>query len=286
MPPKQATQALAPSEEQPRPFEVTSERWENHSFYNLYTTGVFSDCQIKCQGNVFKGHLCVIASSSAYFEKALCGDFSEGQTRTLDFSDDDWVLVTGMLKYMYGCPFDTILPDTDSHTQHICLYGLADRIGYDSLKNACANWLKKAFVTPVKTFAAVRETLVSLHETSPPRDNTLKDISKLFTQCNIVILRQAEPHELSELAAEVPDFCSNLLLKITQDGELINKLTDKLAKSQSKCDEHKLALEEEQENWHGWRCRQCNVTFNTSTKEANPWRCPHCRGTSTSLRAV
>ncbi|KAF4555944.1 Hypothetical protein D9617_2g059090 [Elsinoe fawcettii] len=141
--------------EDTKAFSVTSEQWENHSFYNLFATGVFSDCEVVCKDHTFKGHICVLASSCAYFEKALCGNFLEGESRKLDLSEDDWDLVKATLKYIYGCAYNNIIPGT-SKFRHIQLYSFADRLGYKALKDACTNFLRKMLHARAANFASLK----------------------------------------------------------------------------------------------------------------------------------
>ncbi|PNS20275.1 hypothetical protein CAC42_5725 [Sphaceloma murrayae] len=108
--------------------------WSNHSFFKLFHTGVFSDCKIVCGDHVFNGHICVLASACQYFKKAFCGGFKESTDKTLNLSEENWITVYALLKYVYGCAFDQIFEE-ESIEDTISTYALAERFGYPKLRD-------------------------------------------------------------------------------------------------------------------------------------------------------
>ncbi|KAF2151261.1 hypothetical protein K461DRAFT_307882 [Myriangium duriaei CBS 260.36] len=117
-------------------------RFVNLQFCSLYSSGDLSDCKIKLATKTVKLHTIVLTRACKYFEKAFMGSFKEGKSRELDLSDDDENVVEMMLKFMYYFSEAAIYgkeSDESFWSRKIDLYILADRFGYEPLKNSLAN---------------------------------------------------------------------------------------------------------------------------------------------------
>ncbi|KAF2222004.1 hypothetical protein BDZ85DRAFT_250883 [Elsinoe ampelina] len=193
-------------------FSGSAANWESRNLYDLYNTGDFSDCKIVCGDKIFHGHICVLASACSYFEKALIGSFKEADEKTLDFTEDGWELLQAVMRFAYGCPYSQLFGTSDRFlSAEVKLYGLADRIGYLTLKKAA----KERLVTKVKVmegdFEQLRASVKILKEYDIPGDDTLQGFADTLVANNIVLLKSVDRERFEELVEEVPSLCSVLL---------------------------------------------------------------------------
>ncbi|PSK60779.1 RNA cytidine acetyltransferase [Elsinoe australis] len=190
----------------------TAGRWEDHGFYRLYHSGFFSDCRIICGSKVFHGHVCIIGSACAFFEKAFCGGFKEAHDRTLDLSEEDWLSVTAMIKFIYGCPnYQLFEPSGKPWVRLIKLYALADRLGYLALKEASIDPLLTKSKQRFTDLASLRRVLMAIEKTSLDNDELLRCLAKDLLAANIAHIQRATVDELAEMACQVPHLCHDLV---------------------------------------------------------------------------
>ncbi|PNS20267.1 BTB/POZ and MATH domain-containing protein 6 [Sphaceloma murrayae] len=173
------------------------DRWDTHGFYSLYNTGVFSDCKVVCGNNSIKGHICILASACAYFEKALCGNFKEASERTLDLSEDSWMTVNSLIKFAYGCPVSELFKESSAGLiETVQLYGLADRLGYSRLKASIIPHLKTASRSRVADFKSLRDLLTATEKVTSPVDSDMMSFIVALVATNITVFRGAKLEDL------------------------------------------------------------------------------------------
>ena len=73
-----------------------------HNLSSLLTGGHHADCTVKCKDVEWHIHRCILCPRSAYFDRALNGDFQEGQTATITMFEEDLYAVEGVLLYLYN----------------------------------------------------------------------------------------------------------------------------------------------------------------------------------------
>ncbi|KAF4555947.1 Hypothetical protein D9617_2g059120 [Elsinoe fawcettii] len=198
-----------------KPFVAGPSQWENHSLYKLYQTGLFSDCKIKCKTYTFNGHICVLASACAYFEKTFCGNFKEGQDKTIDLSADTPDAVKVMIKCAYGCPqetaFSRITPLSAAKT-----YIMADRICYTGLKRAAGDHLLKWATSGSMHEVGLIKLFTVLDQNTTPGDDMLRTIGKAVVAGNIGLIRK-----MDNAALHVPDSdCKIVCGSVTFEGHV------------------------------------------------------------------
>jgi len=93
---------------------MTSKKRGLHSnvLPDLLKSGQFSDLTVKCNSKSFKVHRCIVCPQSAFFSKALNGEFKEASSQVVDLHDDDPLIVEKMLCYLYEGDYEDDPPKT------------------------------------------------------------------------------------------------------------------------------------------------------------------------------
>ncbi|KAF2222003.1 hypothetical protein BDZ85DRAFT_264732 [Elsinoe ampelina] len=235
-------------------FEAGTGHFENHAFYKLYQTGIFSDCKIKCGDIVFNGHVCVLASACKWFETALCGSFKEAEEKTVDLSADSWTTVKMLIKFAYGCQVGSLLSEGNYYSDYIPLYSLADRVGYNALKEAAGRFLHAGVTKYSWTQATLRKILRMLDEHSPPNDDTLFRVGKDLAAEHVDLLKRLTPVQFQAFVNEVPFFSAVALSLFTTSPK--RRAT--------------------------WKCEACSIFFSLPATCKAPQQCPPCKSDKTA----
>ena len=214
-------------------------------YYNkqLFRTGAFADCTIRCQGRSWPAHRNVLSPRCDFFKCCFDGRFEEAGTRSIGMEDDDATAVEGLLYYLYtldypvevfekrlGCDqgsgSDSGIEDEDHPIQDaevywcfdLLMYKVADKYGLTELRVLAAqSLLDKAELAAKEPGQLMRnlDGFVSLIDDLYAAEDIPEHLSQLRTQ---IVTSMCEPvtanirdQRMSTLVADVPHFAVELV---------------------------------------------------------------------------
>ncbi|KAF4555955.1 Hypothetical protein D9617_2g059200 [Elsinoe fawcettii] len=205
-------------------YTIKSENWMKRSGYDLLTSARFADCQIKVTSRTIQVHRIILTSACPYFDTVFGGSFKEAGDQTLDWKDEEEILVDAVLRFIYGCSYNHVLPLLSKVPLHVRLYAFADRINHQPLKNAAAAYLMTQAETKNFTSAEVQTILNTIDEYLPSSDTVMHVMATKCVKKNLKVLKDMLKDTKDTFGRNVP-MIGGLLLAMS---DLVEQKPSKL----------------------------------------------------------
>jgi hypothetical protein len=189
-------------------------------FQLLFNNNKHSDFffRFKKSGNIIYAHKVILSTCDA-FNAMLSIQMREQQDQfcEIDDEDDDEVLFTAMIKFLYGFPL--IIP----HDQVFSILLLADKYGYEELFKSVKQWL-------IKSLSTEQDAMVVIKLWELPQTEKFKSIIDAAARKLSIILYSAQvasymlSHDVETFERFLNECCT--LLDLSFRGNMINAWID------------------------------------------------------------
>ncbi|KAL9093432.1 MAG: hypothetical protein Q9159_000286 [Coniocarpon cinnabarinum] len=200
----------------------------------LFDNPASSDLKVKCKDRNFNVHKCIVASQGGFFG-AKMDNFKEGDTNTIDLSNDDSDVVEAALRYLYGMKYK--VPDSSEVNEavlHARVYAFGEFAGLSDLKKVSLDRFKGKATNGKEGAAAAFLAAKVVYSEVPEEDRGLKNI---LVDAVYACIEIADDDGNKLILKAVPEFTYDLLVARAQSLSLASTPDSKTRKKSIKLHE-------------------------------------------------
>ncbi|KAG9660090.1 hypothetical protein KCU95_g7945, partial [Aureobasidium melanogenum] len=162
---------------------------EKRTFFN---DEQFSDVVIKLGDQQIFAHKVMLASGSVWFEKALCGNFSEANKKVIELHDEDASpdKIMAMFKHLYGSTYGKQEIQVESRQVpgfHLAVFTLGDKYDIKTLRSDAAERFERSLQIEEESSQFWDETIYTIQRVLGPSAPQLADRSLVEDTQDFVI---------------------------------------------------------------------------------------------------
>ncbi|KAK1687484.1 hypothetical protein BDP55DRAFT_767363 [Colletotrichum godetiae] len=195
--------------------------------YRLLKTGLFSDCQVKCDGKTWNLHMSILCGRSAYFMGFLVGDWPKAKAGIVEITcftaqQMDWII-----SWIYTGKFDFRSVEQNNTLLHtsVELWTLGD---YFLVQNLCSR-AEQVFVNLTRRAQTARYhpdpqdwlnagRLIYLYYVDMDSTHSLKErFVELTLEKAWARKQNLQMPEFKTLCQEHPEFGNDCMMKLVDD---------------------------------------------------------------------
>ncbi|KAH0009360.1 hypothetical protein KCU78_g10766, partial [Aureobasidium melanogenum] len=156
---------------------ATNTPTEKRTFFN---DDQFSDVVIKFGDQQIFAHKVMLASGSVWFEKALCGNFSEANKKVIELHDEDASpdTIMAMLKHLYGSTYGKQEIQVESRQVpgfHLAVFTLGDKYDIETLRSDAAERFERSLQIKEESSQFWDDTIYTIQKVLGPSAPKLAD---------------------------------------------------------------------------------------------------------------
>ena len=185
-------------------------------YKQLYKSNYFTDLTVTCKDREWNIHKAVAYGQSAFFQKALTGNYTEAKSNQVLLKDDDANLVDAMVHFFYNFDY----PESDEEqtgippiVQDVRMYAIADKYFVRALQKVAQQKFEARIAKEWDT-PAFAQAVGEAYAAIPGEDDALKRIIVLAVfKHRGSLLDKAKSHdEFIKMLRATPDLGTDLCI--------------------------------------------------------------------------